>query len=100
MPPRIYSEQKVDGLIILGQVSKEYIEMMQSVNIPVVFMDFYDEKTDMDAVITDNFYGAYDLTNYLISKGHKEIGYVGNLYATSSIQDRFWVIINRSLNTG
>ncbi|MCY8928809.1 substrate-binding domain-containing protein [Bacillus inaquosorum] len=89
VPPRIYSEQKVDGLIILGQVSKEYIEMMQSVNIPVVFMDFYDEKTDMDAVITDNFYGAYDLTNYLISKGHKEIGYVGNLYATSSIQDRF-----------
>ena len=89
VPPRIYSEQRVDGLIILGQVSKGYIEMMQSVNIPVVFMDFYDEKADMDAVITDNFYGAYNLTNYLIGKGHKEIGYVGNLYATSSIQDRF-----------
>ncbi|GLC89586.1 substrate-binding domain-containing protein [Lysinibacillus piscis] len=89
VPPRIYLEQKVDGLIVLGQTNKAYIEMIQSVNIPVVFMDFYDEHTDMDSVTTDNFYGAYDLTNYLISKGHKEIAYVGNLYATSSIQDRF-----------
>ncbi|MDA7027672.1 substrate-binding domain-containing protein [Bacillus sp. CLL-7-23] len=88
-PPRIYLEHKVDGLIILGQISKEYIDMLNSVHIPVVFMDFYDEHANMDAVITDNFYGAYDITNYLISKGHRQIGYVGNLYATSSIQDRY-----------
>ncbi|MDA1477389.1 substrate-binding domain-containing protein [Bacillus changyiensis] len=88
-PPRIYLEHKVDGLIILGQISKEYIDMLNSVNIPVVCMDFYDEHANMDAVITDNFYGAYDITNYLLSKGHRQIGYVGNLYATSSIQDRY-----------
>lgn len=87
--PRIYQESRVDGFILLGQPSKKYIETIQSVNIPLVFMDFYDENSNVDAVITDNFYGAYELTNYLIKCGHKDIGYVGNLFSTSSIQDRF-----------
>lgn len=29
------------------------------------------------------------LTNYLVQQGHRNIAYVGNLYSTSSIQDRF-----------
>ncbi|WP_186577114.1 LacI family DNA-binding transcriptional regulator [Aquibacillus kalidii] len=87
--PRIYHERRVDGFIMLGQTNKEYIDLMKSINMPLVFLDFYDENGDVDAVITDNFYGAYEITNYLIQSGHKEIGYVGNLFTTSSIQDRF-----------
>lgn len=29
------------------------------------------------------------VTNYLVQQGHRNIAYVGNLYSTSSIQDRF-----------
>ncbi|MFD1888180.1 substrate-binding domain-containing protein [Paenibacillus wenxiniae] len=87
--PRIYHEQKVDGFIMLGQVSKEYIEIIEQIEQPKMFLDFYDEHSDIDAIITDNFYGAYELTNSLIRQGHRDIAYVGNLYATSSIQDRF-----------
>ncbi len=87
--PRVYLERKVDGFIILGQISKKYIEILQNIDIPIIFLDFYDDHVGIDAVITDNFYGAYELTNYLISNGHREIAYVGNLHATSSIQDRF-----------
>lgn len=87
--PRIYHENRVDGLIVLGQVSRSYVKVLQSMVIPVVFLDFYDEQLDMDSVITDNFYGSYSITNYLMSNGHREIGFVGDIYATSSIQDRF-----------
>lgn len=87
--PRIYYERKVDGFIILGQVSKNYIEILKNIDLPIVFLDFYDEHIDIDSVITDNFYGAYEITNYLIRNGHRNIAYVGNLNATSSIQDRF-----------
>lgn len=87
--PRLYSEQKVDGFIFLGQLSPEYIREIKEVDLKMVFLDFYDEHNEIDSVITDNFYGAYEITNYLINKGHRSIGYVGNLYATSSIQDRF-----------
>ena len=87
--PNIYYEKKVDGFIVLGQTKKEYLQTIKNANIPIVFLDFYDEYDDVDSVITDNFFGAYELTNYLIKKGHKKIGYVGSLYSTSSIQDRF-----------
>ncbi|GKX29971.1 LacI family transcriptional regulator [Vallitalea longa] len=87
--PRIYNQRKVDGFIILGQVNKGYIELLQNIEMPIIFLDFYDEHIDIDTIITDNFYGAYEITNYLIKNGHRQIGYVGNLNATSSIQDRF-----------
>jgi LacI family transcriptional regulator len=87
--PKIYYEKKVDGFIILGQINKGYIETIQNIDLPKVFLDFYDEHADIDSIITDNFYGAYEITNYLVNKGHKEIAFVGNLHSTSSIQDRF-----------
>jgi len=87
--PKLYYERKVDGLIILGQVSKPYIEALQNIDIPIVFLDFYDENSQIDSIAVDNFYGAYELTNYLIKNGHENIGFIGNIYATSSIQDRF-----------
>lgn len=87
--PKIYAEKKVDGLIILGQISKNYIQLVQDMDLPKVFLDFYDEHSDIDAIVTDNFYGAYELTNYLIAQGHTKIAYVGNINSTSSIQDRY-----------
>lgn len=87
--PRVYYEKRVDGFIILGQTSKSYIELLEHIELPKIFMDFYDERSEVDSVITDNFYGAYEMTNYLVGKGHRDIAYVGNIYTTSSIQDRF-----------
>src|SRR5690625_5234875 len=87
--PKIYYEKKVDGFIVLGQTNKKYLKTIKSTNVPIVFLDFYDEYDDVDSVITDNFFGAYELTNYLIRQGHEEIGFIGNLYSTSSIKDLF-----------
>lgn len=87
--PRFYFENKIDGFIVLGQVETKYIDALNETEMPLMFLDFYEERALMDSVISDNFYGSYDVTNYLVSKGHKNLGFVGNLYATSSIQDRF-----------
>ncbi|MUT66610.1 substrate-binding domain-containing protein [Paenibacillus sp. NEAU-GSW1] len=87
--PRIYYEKKVDGFIVLGQLDKHYIEALQNSGLPLVLLDFYTDKSDVDYIITDNFYCMYELTNYLISNGHRHIAFVGSLYSTSSIQDRF-----------
>lgn len=86
--PKVYMDRKVDGLIILGQVNKPYIELLQNIDIPIVFLDFYDEHENIDTITTDNFYSSYELTNYVIANGHKKIAFIGNIYATSSIQDR------------
>lgn len=115
--PKIISEQKIDGVLVLGLISDDYLQALaESTRIPVVFLDFEEGKQMEDAIVSDNFYGAYYLTNYLLEMGHRDIAYVGTLLATSSITDRYlgysksliehhipfrpdWVIDDRDLDT-
>ncbi len=87
--PSLMTTKHVDGLILLGESSKAYYRKVAQSGLPVVLMDFYDEQANADAVVGDNAYGTYRLTSHLIRQGHREIGFVGNIKATSSIMDRF-----------
>lgn len=87
--PNMIVNNKVDGIILMGQISTGYIEHMDEMKIPYIFLDFYDEHSQIGAIVSDNVYGSYLLTNYLISMGHKEIAFIGNISATSSILDRY-----------
>ncbi|MBD5383764.1 MAG: LacI family transcriptional regulator [Ruminococcaceae bacterium] len=87
--PNSVRDRKVDGLILLGQFSDEYIDKLMQYYIPTVFLDFYGSRDDADTVLSDNFYGAYILTAYLIANGHRRIGFLGSIGSTSSIQDRY-----------
>ncbi|MFA7561333.1 MAG: substrate-binding domain-containing protein [Candidatus Izemoplasmatales bacterium] len=87
--PRVYNEKKVDGIIVLGQLSTAYLEVLEKITIPMIYFDFYVQNSKIDAIVSDNFYLGYQLTDLLIDKGHKEIAYVGSIKATSSIQDRY-----------
>lgn len=116
--PKLVSEQKVDGMIIIGKMEDDYLEFLkESVKIPMIYLDFCNEKQDSDAVISDSYYGAYCLTNYLFDMGHTKIAYVGTLLSTGSITDRYlgyvksllehgieprkdWIIKDRAARTG
>ena len=87
--PKLLAAGHADGLILLGEPSKEYYRKIARAGLPVVFLDFYDEQANADAVTGDNGYGAYRLTSHLIRRGHRKIGFVGNIRATSSIMDRY-----------
>jgi DNA-binding LacI/PurR family transcriptional regulator len=89
--PKLLREKKVDGLILLGRTEAEYTTMIrEEKNIPVLFLDFYDEHSESDSVISDSYYGMYLVTNYLFQMGHRKIGFVGTPLATSSITDRYF----------
>ncbi len=89
VPPNMMTENKVDGIIVIGQVHRNYIRMLSTAEIPVIFVDFYDSRYSIDSVNSDSYNGCYLLTDYLVSMGHRRIGFFGNLNATSSINDRF-----------
>lgn len=89
--PKVMQDGKVDGLIFLGQMDEKYItRMVEQTELPVFFLDTSVPFIDLDTVISDGYYGTYQLTNYLIELGHRKIGYVGSVDATSSIADRYW----------
>ncbi len=88
--PRFVEENAVEGLIIMGELSREYIAVLRNrVRQPVIMMDFYYKDVADDAVITDGFYGTYLLTEYLYNKGFRKMAFVGSIHATSSIMDRY-----------
>ncbi|MCK7490816.1 MAG: hypothetical protein MZW92_02785 [Comamonadaceae bacterium] len=87
--PRLYNENKVDGIIVLGQMHGEYLKKIETVSVPIVFFDFYVNHSKTDCVVSDNFFSAIQLTNRLAALGHRSIAYVGSIRSTSSIQDRF-----------
>lgn len=81
---------QIDGLIVIGEIDKRYIAKLKDVvRIPVIFLGFYDKELAADAVVTDNFYGMFMLTEFLFEQGIDELGFVGSIFSTSSIMDRY-----------
>ncbi len=68
----------VAGLIFMPTAAEAakniaIIEKFKQNNIPVVLVDREIAGCEHDLVTTDNYHGAYRLTEYLISKGHRRI---------------------------
>jgi DNA-binding LacI/PurR family transcriptional regulator len=76
----------VSGVIFVptaagDEKNKQIAEKFEKQNIPVVLADRIIKDLDSDYVTTDNFDGAYQLTSYLIEKGHR--------YIAIALSDRF-----------
>ncbi|MCH5207095.1 MAG: LacI family DNA-binding transcriptional regulator [Oscillospiraceae bacterium] len=87
--PNSIRDKKVDGLILLGQFSDDYIDKLMAFFIPTVFLDCYGTREDAETVLFDSYHGAYTITSHLIANGHRKIAFVGNINSISSIQDRY-----------
>jgi LacI family transcriptional regulator/LacI family purine nucleotide synthesis repressor len=90
IPPKLIQEDRVEGLMILGGMQSEFLRMLhESTHVPMVYMDFYDDKQQDDCVISNSFYGSYTVVNHLFEMGHRDIAFVGTLSVTDSINDRY-----------
>ncbi|MEG1271142.1 MAG: substrate-binding domain-containing protein [Ruthenibacterium sp.] len=87
--PVLLQSNKVDGLVVLGQLESAYLNRLTAENKPLVLTDFYNDNPLFDTVTTDNFYSSYLITNHLLEQGHRAIGFLGSIHATSSILDRY-----------
>ena len=72
----LFNTWNVDGMIILGADKREVKEIIGSIRVPVVFIDTYAESKIANIGI-DDYKGGYLAARYLLSKGHKHIGYAG-----------------------
>jgi LacI family transcriptional regulator len=87
--PAIVAAKRIDGAILLGQLSDEYLSMITDQMPACVFLDFYSDIGKCDCVASNNFLGSYNLTKLLIAAGHKKIAFIGSTQATTSILDRY-----------
>jgi LacI family transcriptional regulator len=82
---------ELDGVLLMGQFSNDFVvELKSMMKIPLICLDFYTYPLVTDAIISNNFMASFEITSHLISLGHQQIAFLGNLNATSSINDRFF----------
>lgn len=87
--PAVVRRKKVDGIIFMGEMKRDYVKKVMECGLPYMLLDFYDDELNADSVTSDNLAGSYLLTKHLIQTGKEKIGFIGSRLATSSIMDRF-----------
>lgn len=78
---------QLDGVMILNvnHYDSEQMLALRETNLPKIFVDH--EFPDSPSVSSDNYQGIRNLTNYLISMGHKRIAFIlGDNNSVSSLR--------------
>lgn len=88
--PEPLQNTEFDGVFLMGELHADYIHMLASKNLNTVVVDFYTKELETDFILTDNFFLGFRATQYLLERGHKKIGFVGNIRQTNSIMDRYF----------
>lgn len=89
--PKLLKEEDIDGMIVIGQMKEAYIEgLLKNTRVPVVLLDFNPAHIQCDAVMSDNYMGAYKVTRYLLKHGHRRIGYIGKTDKNENLCDRYF----------
>ena len=73
-----------------GEVGEKIIKEFAGHTIPTVFIDYYSPIYACNYIFVDNYQMSYMLTKYLIQKGHRNIGFIGDISSTNSIADRYF----------
>jgi LacI family transcriptional regulator len=78
--PRMLVEDGLDAVVLVGAfVDRTINQLLQRPGKPVVLIDAYATEGNYDAVVSDNFRGAYQAVSYLLEAGHSHIALVGTL---------------------
>ena len=77
--PQLLYNESVDGILMVGTFIDRTIPSITAEHSPpIVLVDGYSQSDSYDAVVSDNFGAAYQAVQYLIEKGHSDIGLLGS----------------------
>ena len=90
LPRLLVEENAADGLLLVGAfLDGALAQVVERRLTPIVLVDAYAASDAYDAIVSDNFAGAYQAVTYLIQQGHRHIGLVGShANAYPSIEER------------
>lgn len=79
----------ISGVITLGHISRNTLDALTDLGLPFVVIDEYFDSHRLDYILTDNIGGGFAAVEYLIRRGHREIGFYGGIHRASSFYDRY-----------
>lgn len=76
---QVLNEKRVDGLIFISSVlEKEYYEYIEKIEMPLVLLSTKSDQFKVPYIEVDGQAAIYSAVQYLIEKGHRKIGMIGN----------------------
>lgn len=101
--PDCIIDRKVAGILVVGKISDQNLNQLKNTGIPVVLVDYTSLGDTCDCVLTHNKQEGYLITQYVLDKGYKRVGFFGDLEYSLSFSDRFigykQALINRSITS-
>jgi LacI family transcriptional regulator, galactose operon repressor len=73
--PRFLRERNIDGLLVAGKVDPAFVSSVAKMGVPLVLIDF--QLDHHPAVVIDNRHGARMAADHLLSRGHRQICFLG-----------------------
>lgn len=70
----------LDGILVIGIFSEQQIAQLQEISPSIVFVDSAPDEQRFDSVVLNFKLGVEQALEYLISKGHQKIGFLGPAY--------------------
>lgn len=87
--PDCIIDRKIAGILVVGKISDQNLNQLKNTGIPVVLVDYTSLGDTCDCVLTHNKQGGYLITQYVLDKGYKRVGFFGDLEYSLSFSDRF-----------
>lgn len=81
--------RQVDGIIYVGHHSRDVSGIIEEMDLPIVYTYCYSSTKVGHSVNYDDEQAVYDVTEYLIGRGHRNIGVISGLYDSMQSQARF-----------
>lgn len=98
--PNNFDKTSVDGIICIELFDKKYTQLINSLQIPTIFIDTISDimypELNADIILMENEHSTYLITKNLIYNGHTKIGFVGDYNHCKSFNER-WTGFRRAL---
>lgn len=87
--PACVKSKKVSGIIVVGKIEDDFLTRLKEYKLPIVLVDYVSFKEPTSCIVSDSRLGAYKLTDKILKKGIKKIGYFGDIKYAPSTLDRY-----------
>ena len=67
----------IDGLIAIGKFSEQQIKQLAKISEHIVFVDYSPDDDRYDSIVIDFEKATKKVIDYLLDKGHQNIGFLG-----------------------
>jgi LacI family transcriptional regulator len=84
-----FRERRVDGIIVVpASHDHTYLYEERRAGTALVFVDRPASHLDADSIVSDNSGGAVQAVAHLLERGHRRIGFLGDLLSISTAEER------------